>query len=70
MFMDANKIIDRLGGTTKVAELCEVAKASVSQWRAAGIPKARLMFLRLARPEIFEEIAREDEGNREQISHH
>lgn len=54
--MDANKIIDRLGGTNAVARLCEVEPASVSEWRTSknGIPKARLMFLRLARPDAFE----------------
>lgn len=52
--MDANSIIDFLGGTNAVAELCEVTPQAVSQWREDGIPKARLMFLRLAKPEIFE----------------
>lgn len=51
--MDPNQLIDQLGGTSKVAQLCEVTKASVSQWRTNGIPRARLMFLRLARPELF-----------------
>ena len=47
-------IIDRLGGTFKTAELCDVAPPSVSEWRANNrIPKARLMFLRLARPDVF-----------------
>jgi hypothetical protein len=53
---DPNPIIDQLGGTSAVARLCEVTKASVSQWRSAGIPKARLMFLKLARPEVFEKL--------------
>jgi hypothetical protein len=47
------QIIDALGGTAKVAALCEVSPAAVSQWRENGIPKSRLMFLRLARPEVF-----------------
>lgn len=51
--MDANKIIDALGGTAEVARLCDVQPPSVSQWRTDGIPKARLMFLRLARPDVF-----------------
>lgn len=53
--MDPSKIIDELGGTAKVAALCEVSMAAVSQWRDDGIPKSRLMFLRLARPEVFKE---------------
>jgi hypothetical protein len=53
--MDANKIIDALGGTNTVAELCDIRPASVSQWRTDGIPQARLMYLKLLRPEVFEE---------------
>jgi len=50
---DPNKIIDEIGGTQVVADLCEVTKGAVSQWRKKYIPQARLMFLRLARPEVF-----------------
>ena len=50
---DPNKIIDALGGTNATARLCEVAPGSVSDWRKTGIPKARLMFLKLARPDVF-----------------
>ena len=53
MNLIASTIIDRLGGTTKTAALCQVTKASVSDWRKRGIPRARLMYLRLARPEVF-----------------
>lgn len=42
--MDANKIIDALGGTNAVARICKVSPASVTQWREK-IPAARLMFL-------------------------
>jgi hypothetical protein len=48
-----NQIIDAIGGTSETARLCEVQPASVSEWRKTGIPKARLMFIRLARPDIF-----------------
>lgn len=51
--MDANKIIDALGGTAEVARLCEVQPPSVSEWRHAGIPRARLKYLRLLRPDVF-----------------
>lgn len=51
--MNQNEIIDKLGGTAEVARLCQVKPPSVSQWRESGIPAARLMFLRLARPEVF-----------------
>ena len=51
---DPNTVIDRLGGTSETARLCEVKPPSVSEWRKTGIPKARLKFLKLARPEVFE----------------
>lgn len=55
MLMDTNKIIDELGGTNAVARMCNVKPASVSQWRTDGIPQARLMYLQLLRPDLFEE---------------
>ena len=53
--MDTKTIIKRLGGTTKTAELCQITPGAVSQWLDTGIPPARLMYLRLARPDIFDE---------------
>lgn len=50
----ANTIIDRLGGTSAVAKICEIKPPSVHEWRTNGIPKARLQFLRLAYPKAFE----------------
>lgn len=46
-------IIEELGGTAAVARLCEVQMPSVSEWRASGIPKARLMYLKAIRPDVF-----------------
>jgi DNA-binding transcriptional regulator YdaS (Cro superfamily) len=43
--MDANKIIDLLGGTTKVARFCGVSPPSVSMWRTNGIPQDKMIFL-------------------------
>ncbi|WP_395602407.1 hypothetical protein AB4P97_08275 [Pseudomonas sp. A1230] len=51
--MNPNEIIDALGGTFRVAELCEVRPPSVSDWRKYGIPRARMMFLRIAKPDVF-----------------
>lgn len=64
--MNASEIIARLGGTTKTAELCEVSPSAVSQWLADGvIPKPRLMFLKLARPDVFaDELATPKHGRR------
>lgn len=50
----ANTVIDRLGGTSAVAKICEIKPPSVHEWRENGIPKARLQFLRLAYPQAFE----------------
>ncbi len=54
--MDTKTIIKKLGGTAKTAALCEISPAAVSQWIENGIPPGRLMFLRLARPDVFKEI--------------
>lgn len=54
--MDANKIIDELGGTSAVAELCQCKPPSVSEWRHAGIPPARLMYLQAIRPDVFAKV--------------
>ncbi|AHF03420.1 regulatory protein [Marichromatium purpuratum 984] len=51
--MDANTVIDALGGTAATAKLCKVRPPSVSGWRKNGIPEYRLDYLRLARPEVF-----------------
>jgi len=48
-------VIDRIGGTVATAGLCFVSPQAVTQWRTQGIPRARLQFLRLARPDAFEQ---------------
>ena len=61
--MKPSEIIDALGGTFRVAELCDVRPPSVSGWRKNGIPRARMMFLRLAKREVFEALeANQDQG--------
>ena len=50
---EASRIIDAIGGTGEVAKLCEVLPSAVSQWRYDGIPRARMMYLRLVRPDVF-----------------
>lgn len=58
----SKEIIERLGGPSEVAKICECTPQAVSQWfgkdQETGlerdIPNARLMFLRLLRPEVFE----------------
>ena len=51
--MDHKALIDKLGGTSKVAEICGITTGAVSQWRTNGIPAYRLAFFRLLRPELF-----------------
>jgi hypothetical protein len=46
-------IVDRLGGTGRLAELCDVSSQAVSQWKRFGIPTARRAYLRLLNPEAF-----------------
>lgn len=53
----AAEIIDRLGGTTKVANMFKIRRPSVSQWRAGGIPAARLHFITVVHPTALEPIA-------------
>lgn len=53
--MDANKIIDSLGGSSEVSRLCQVTVGAVSQWRIKGIPRARLQYLKVIRPDLFNE---------------
>ena len=53
---DPNQIIDMIGGTSEVARLCEVTTGAVSQWRSDGIPRARLMYLKAIRPDVFRSV--------------
>lgn len=61
MDIDPNVVIDRLGGTTQVAKICDIQPPSVHEWRSRGIPKARLQYLRLAYPEAFEPLEAQSE---------
>lgn len=49
-----NDVIDAIGGTAETARLCNIEPQAVSQWRRNGIPPARLMYLKLLRPDVFE----------------
>lgn len=51
--MNDSTIIDKLGGTGEVAQMCGISAQAVSQWRTDGIPKARRMYLELLRPDVF-----------------
>lgn len=56
MNTNAAKIIDALGGTAEVARLFGVRMPSVSRWRMAGIPPARMMFLKAVHSAALEGI--------------
>ena len=58
--MDHGKLIDALGGTSEVAELCGITTGAVSQWRTNGIPSYRMDFFRLLRPDLFSEELSDD----------
>jgi hypothetical protein len=51
-----SEIISRLGGPARIGQLCDVSSQAVSQWRRAGIPKARRMYLALINPAAFAEV--------------
>jgi hypothetical protein len=55
----AVRVIDLLGGTGAVAELCDIKPPSVSGWKRNGIPKAQLNYLRAIRPDVFNEVHNE-----------
>lgn len=38
-------LLQLLGGTGKVAQMCNVEPAAVSQWKKNGIPREHLLFL-------------------------
>ena len=52
-----NEIIDALGGTVAVSELCGITTGAVSQWRSSknGIPKPWLMYFKQRNPELFKQ---------------
>lgn len=61
VLMDSKSIVDRLGGPSEVAKLCQVSPQAVTQWYGKdaegndrAIPNARLLFLRAIRPDVFD----------------
>lgn len=60
----ASEIIDRLGGTGVVADLFEIDDAAVSQWRRNGIPKPRMQFISVARPDVLVGLGQRDRTER------
>jgi hypothetical protein len=54
--IEANRIIDAMGGTVKVSEIFNITTGAVSQWRTDkdGIPDARMFSIKLMRPDLVE----------------
>lgn len=50
--MNDSQIIDKLGGTTAVANFFGIKTPSVCEWRKVGIPKDRRQTLAMAYPEV------------------
>jgi len=47
------ELIKELGGARAVAKLCDVSTAAVHAWARNGIPRARVLHLRVVRPDLF-----------------
>lgn len=50
-----SKLIDKIGGTVAAARVFEVSPQAVSKWRRDGIPRARLMYIKAIRPDLFDD---------------
>lgn len=63
--MDTNQIIDELGGTVAVANMCGLTSGAVSQWRTSetGIPKPWMKFFQAIRPDVFAAIRKKSAAN-------
>lgn len=48
MNVPATQIIEALGGTAAVSRLFGLSMPSISDWKKAGIPKTRMMYLEVA----------------------
>jgi hypothetical protein len=50
----ANAVITELGGPTATARIFGIKPPSVMSWLEDGIPKARLMYLEVAYPQVMQ----------------
>lgn len=48
----ADELINELGGVSATAKICKIATSSVVAWRRQGVPRARIMYLYLAYPDL------------------
>lgn len=53
---DADRIIEALGGDVQAAGFFEITRQAVAKFRKQGyLPRARLLHLKAARPDLFEQ---------------
>jgi DNA-binding transcriptional regulator YdaS (Cro superfamily) len=57
--LEALRVIAALGGISKTAKLFGIKPPSVDGWKwGTGIPAARLMYIRLARPDLYPPVSK------------
>ena len=52
--IEHSKIIDKLGGTVAASRIFKISPQAVSMMRRRGIPEYRIDYLKLLRPELFQ----------------
>jgi hypothetical protein len=66
------ELIEKLGGPAKVADLLQYSDESGTQrvwnWTKRGIPEARMMYLKVVRPDVFQD--QEKPNARKQSTQH
>lgn len=54
--MNVKEIVDALGGDVRAAEFFEISRQAIAKFRKQNhIPRARLLHLKAARPDLFEQ---------------
>jgi hypothetical protein len=48
----AKELIEELGGMCEAARICDIASSSVASWSKIGVPRARVMYLKLKFPKL------------------
>lgn len=60
---EVNRILDALGGDVGAAEFFEITRQGVAKFRKQGyIPRARMLHLKAARPDLFEQSNEEQQA--------
>lgn len=54
--INVDKVVEALGGDVAAAQFFEITRQAIAKFRKQGrIPNARLLHLKAARPDLFEE---------------